>query len=78
MKKVRTEGIFIDKKRKKVKRVLTEEKLDDVAYFLKNSPNKSLERLGQQAGISRASAWRATKLLKSCLMVSKISSLSLK
>ena len=61
VKKARTEGIFIDK-HDKVKRFLTEGKLDDVAYFLQHSVNKSLRRLGQEAGISKASAWRATKL----------------
>ena len=35
VKKVRTEGIFIDRKRAKVNRVLTEEKLDDVAISWK-------------------------------------------
>ena len=58
-----------------MKRVFREEKLDDVAYILQNSPNKSLRHLGQQAGILKASAWRATKLLKFralCIMVSKI------
>ena len=67
---MRGEGIFIDK-RERVKRVLTEEKLDDVAYFLQNS----LRRLGQKAGISKKRAWRDTKLLKfrtPCIMVGKI------
>ena len=74
VKKARTEGIFIDK-HDKVKRFLTEGKLDDVAYFLQHSVNKSLRRLGQEAGISKACAWKATKLLKfraSGIMVSKI------
>ena len=67
MKKLRSEDIFNDSKRQKVKRVLTEGKLDDMAYFLQNSPNKSLRRLGQEVGISKASAWRAMKLLKLCI-----------
>ena len=63
MKKVQIEGIFIDK-HGKVKRVLTEEKLDDVAYFLQNSPNKSLRCLGQQAGISKCmESYEASKFL---------------
>ena len=35
-----------------------------VAYFLQNSANKYLRRSGQQAEISKANAWRVTKLLK--------------
>ena len=62
MKKIRTESILIDK-REKVKLVFTEEKLNDVANFLQNSSNKSLRRSGQEAGISKASALRTTKLL---------------
>ena len=71
MKKVRTEGVFIDKKREKLKRDFDRGKFDDEANFLQNSPTKSLRGLGQEAGISKASAWRATKLLKSCIMVIK-------
>ncbi|PSN35441.1 hypothetical protein C0J52_22999, partial [Blattella germanica] len=63
-KKLRTEGIFIDIKPIRVKRVSTEEKLDDVAYFLQNSPSKYLRHLSQQAGISKTSARKAMKLLK--------------
>ncbi|PSN55840.1 hypothetical protein C0J52_02726 [Blattella germanica] len=43
--------------------VLTEEKLDDIAYLLENSPNKSLSKLAQQAGVSVSSVYKATKLL---------------
>ena len=52
MKKVRTKGILIYKC-EKMKCFLTEEMLDDVAYFLQNSANKSLTRLRQQAEFQR-------------------------
>ncbi|PSN48277.1 hypothetical protein C0J52_03045 [Blattella germanica] len=41
--------------------VLTEEKLY-IAYLLENSPNKSLSKLAQQAGVSVSSVYKATKL----------------
>ncbi|PSN33944.1 hypothetical protein C0J52_19344 [Blattella germanica] len=43
--------------------VLTEEKLNDIAYLLENSPNKSLSKLAQQAGVSVSSVYKATELL---------------
>ena len=43
---------------------MIEEKLDDVLYFLQNSPSKSLRCLSQQASIGKTNAWKATKLLK--------------
>ncbi|PSN49820.1 hypothetical protein C0J52_01368 [Blattella germanica] len=43
--------------------VLTEEKLDDIPYLLENSPNQSLSKLAQQAGVSVSSVYKATKLL---------------
>ncbi|PSN39197.1 hypothetical protein C0J52_17874 [Blattella germanica] len=54
------------KKNNKINRrrtVLTEEKLYDIAYLLENSPNKSLSKLAQQAGVSVSSVYKATKLL---------------
>jgi hypothetical protein len=38
--------------------------LDDVGARFETSPRKSLKRLAQEKGVSRTSAWRATKLLK--------------
>ncbi|PSN29339.1 hypothetical protein C0J52_25558 [Blattella germanica] len=40
VKKVCETGSFSDKKNRKT--ILTEKKLDDIAYLLENSPNKSL------------------------------------
>ncbi|PSN50358.1 hypothetical protein C0J52_07595 [Blattella germanica] len=48
VKKVCEAGSFSDKKINRRRTVLTEEKLDDIAYLLENSPNKSLSKLSQQ------------------------------
>ncbi|PSN44186.1 hypothetical protein C0J52_20703 [Blattella germanica] len=56
----------IKKCRHKINRrrtVITEEKLDDIAYLLENSLNKSLSKLAQQAGVSVSSVYKATKHL---------------
>ncbi|KAJ4438640.1 hypothetical protein ANN_14587 [Periplaneta americana] len=61
--KCRETGFILDKRRIN-KRVLTEEKLDEVGERLEHTPQKSLPRLAQETEISMISAWRATKLLK--------------
>ncbi|PSN51195.1 hypothetical protein C0J52_06063 [Blattella germanica] len=43
--------------------VLTEEKLNDIAYLWENSHNKSLSKLVQQASVSVTSVYKPTKLL---------------
>lgn len=62
--KFRDTGSILDKKRRVKRRVLTEEKLDEVGERLEHTPKKSLRRLAQETGISKTSAWKATKLLK--------------
>ena len=37
------------------KRVLTDEKLEEIGFRLEQSPKKSLCRLGQQVGVSKSS-----------------------
>ncbi|XP_069673339.1 uncharacterized protein [Periplaneta americana] len=63
VKKVRETGSLNDKKTQPRRRVLTEEKLDDIGARLENSPRKSLKRLAQEVGVSKSSARVATKLL---------------
>ncbi|PSN32528.1 hypothetical protein C0J52_24776 [Blattella germanica] len=63
VKKTCETGSFSDKKINQRRTVLTEEKLDDIAYLLENSPNKPLSKLAQQAGVSLSSVYKATKLL---------------
>jgi hypothetical protein len=52
--KLRTTGLFIEKKQKHTRRVLTEEKLDDTGARLEHTPRKSLERLAQETGVHRS------------------------
>jgi hypothetical protein len=54
----------MDKKQKHKRRVLTEEKLDDIGARLELTPRKSLKRLAQETGVSKSSARRATQFLK--------------
>jgi response regulator of citrate/malate metabolism len=61
--KLRT-GHLIDKKQKHKRRVLTEEKLDDIGARLEYTPRKSLKRLAQETGLSKSSARRAAQFLK--------------
>jgi hypothetical protein len=61
--KLRTTGLLIDKKQKHKRRVLTEEKLDNIGARLENAPRKSLKRLAIETGV-RSIARRATQLLK--------------
>ena len=62
--KFRETGSIFDKKRNVKRRVLTEQKLEEIGERLENSPQKSLRRLAQETDISKASAWKAIKLLK--------------
>jgi transposase len=62
--KLRKTELVIDKKQKHKRRVLTEEKLDDMGARLEHTPKKSLKRLAQETGVSKSSARTATQLLK--------------
>jgi hypothetical protein len=63
VKKVRINGILIDRKPLKRNCALTEDKSDDICHQSENSPRKYLRRLAQQSGVSVGSAWTATQLL---------------
>ncbi|PSN38379.1 hypothetical protein C0J52_21487, partial [Blattella germanica] len=63
VKKVCETGSFSYKKINRRRTVLTEEKLDDIAYLLENSPNKSLSKLAQETDVSVSSVYKATKLI---------------
>ena len=56
--KFRETGSILDKKKKKnvKRRVLTEQKLEEIGERLENSPQKSLRRLAQETDNSKASA----------------------
>ena len=62
-KRFRETGSVSNRKSNRQRRVLTEEKLDDIAERLEHTPQKSLKRLAQETGISESSARNATKLL---------------
>jgi transposase len=62
--KHRSTGLLIDKKQKHKRRVLADEKLDDIGARLEHTPRKSLKRLAQETGVSKCNARRATQLLK--------------
>jgi transposase len=62
--KLTTTGLLIDKKAKHTRRVLTEEKLDDIGARLERTPRKSLKRLAQKTGVSKSCARTAIQLLK--------------
>ena len=62
--KFRETGSILDTKRKVKRHVLTEQKLKEIEGRLENSPQKSLRHLAQETNISKASAWKATKLKK--------------
>ncbi|PSN33783.1 Nuclear protein localization protein 4, partial [Blattella germanica] len=49
VKKVCETGSFSDKKINRRRTVITQENLNDIAYLLENSPNKSLSKLAQHA-----------------------------
>jgi hypothetical protein len=64
MNKLRTTGLWIDKKQKHNHRVVTEGKLDAIGARLEHKPRKSLKRLAQETGVSKSSERMATQLLK--------------
>ncbi|PSN34961.1 hypothetical protein C0J52_24956 [Blattella germanica] len=61
--RLRETGSFSDRARRGKKRVLTEEKLVLIEKSLQNAPEKSLSRVSKETGVSKSSAYRATKLL---------------
>ncbi|PSN41971.1 hypothetical protein C0J52_10535 [Blattella germanica] len=54
----------LDKKMVRRRKVLTEERLDDIAYRLEQNPVKSIRRLAREIGMSHSSVFVATKLLE--------------
>ncbi|XP_069688067.1 peptide methionine sulfoxide reductase-like isoform X2 [Periplaneta americana] len=56
-------GSLNDRKRIQKRRVLTEEKIDEIGAALERNPHQCLRILAQETGISKASAGVATKLL---------------
>jgi hypothetical protein len=62
--KFKTTGLLIDKEQKHKRRVLIEEKLDDIATRLEHTPSKSLKCLALEIGVSKSSARTVTQLLK--------------
>jgi hypothetical protein len=62
--KLRTTWFLIDRKQKRKRRVLTEEKLDPIGARLEHTPVKSLKGLAQETGVPKSSARTATQLLK--------------
>jgi hypothetical protein len=62
--RLRSTGLLIDKTQKYKRRVLTEEKLDDIGARLEHTPRKSLKRLAQEIGVSNFSARKATQFRK--------------
>jgi hypothetical protein len=51
----------IDKKQKHKRRMLTEEKLDDIGARLEHTHRTSLKRLAQETGVSKSSARTPTQ-----------------
>jgi hypothetical protein len=62
--KLRTTGLLIHKKQKPKRRVLTEEKLDDIGARLEHAHRKPLKCLAQETGVSKSSSTMVTQLLK--------------
>jgi transposase len=62
--KVRRTGSVLDRKAKSKRRVLTEEKLDEIGAQLERTPRKSLRRLAEETRVSVGSAWTAIRLLQ--------------
>jgi hypothetical protein len=60
---LRSAGPLTDKKQKCKRRVITEEKMDDIRPILEHTP-RSLKRLAQETGVSTSSARKATQMLK--------------
>jgi hypothetical protein len=61
--KLRTTGLFIDRKQKHKRRVLTAN-LNDIGARLERTLRKSLELLAQETGVRESRARTGTKLLK--------------
>ena len=57
-------GIVKNRNVNRRRHVLTEEKLDEIGERLERNPQKSLQRLSQETGVSVPSEQRAAKLLK--------------
>jgi hypothetical protein len=53
----------MDKKRKRTRRVLSEETLDNIGARLEACPKISLKQLSHETGVSKSSVHIATKLL---------------
>jgi hypothetical protein len=51
--------LLIDKKQKRKRRLLTEEKLVAIGARLEHTPRKSLKRLAEETGVSKSSAGTA-------------------
>jgi hypothetical protein len=64
MNKLKTTGLIIDKKQKNKRRVITEEKLNDIGARLEHTPRESQKRLAQESGVSKSNAGTGTQLLK--------------
>ena len=65
--KFRETGSILDKKRNAKRRVLTEQKLEEIGERLENSPQKSLMCLAQETDISKAELMRVNaNFLRRC------------
>jgi hypothetical protein len=53
----------MDKKQEHKRRVLTEEKLDDIGVGLEHTHRKSVKHLARETGVSKSSARTATQFL---------------
>jgi transposase len=62
--KVRTTGVITDLKPERTRRVLTEEKLDDIATLLEHSPHKTFKHVAEETGVSKSTVRIAAQLLK--------------
>ncbi|PNF19355.1 hypothetical protein B7P43_G06719, partial [Cryptotermes secundus] len=66
MNKLTSTGLLTDRKQKYERRVLTEEKLDDIGARLEHTPRKSLKRLAQETEVSKSSKRKKINSLRSC------------
>jgi transposase len=62
--KVRKTGVLRDSKPKRQRRVLTEEKLDEIGALFEQSPRMSLNRIAQETGVSIGTVRTARELLQ--------------
>jgi transposase len=62
--KLRTKGLLKDKKQKHKRRVLIEEKLDDIGAKLERTPRKSMKRRTQETGVQKSNVRTSTQFLK--------------